>query len=439
MAHEQPLTSPNRRTFLKGTAAVGAGVVLAGQVSARLARQAGDRIVCAVIGVRGRGRTFYGPLAGRKDTSVAALCDIDANVLAPAANVVEKAQGRAPRLVEDFRRILDDKTIDAVFICTPHHWHCPIALRALEAGKHVYVEKPASHVYREGQLLIRAAERYKRVVQHGTQMRSSEVTARARELLRTGAIGDVKMAKAWNVQRHSHRQPTKDSPAPKGVNYDLWLGPAAARAFNANRFHGNWQWYRDYGNGDIGNDGIHDIDMACMGLGVDRLPVRITAHGSRIDLTGEREYPDNMMVCYQFDNNKVLIYEDRGWTHYGMDGVDSGNAFYGTKGYMIFSRRGYFQIYQDRKGTRGPGFKGDTGMDRHLQNFLDCIRKGGRPNADALTAHLSCALVHLGEVAHRLERVLHFDPKTETVRNDREANGLLTKEYRKPWDLPRIG
>lgn len=227
-----------------------------------------------------------------------------------------------------------------------------------------------------------------------------------------------------------------DAPTPKAVNYDMWLGPAPERKFNPNRFHGNWQWYRDYGNGDIGNDGIHDIDMACMGLGVDRLPIRITAHGSRIDLKGEREYPDNMMVTYQYDNDKVLIYEDRGWTHYGMDGFDSGNAFYGTKGYMIFSRRGYFQVYLDRKGTKGPGIQGgDTGGDRHLQNFLDCVRSGKTPNADGLTAHRSCALVHLGEIAYRLERVLKFDPKTETVIGDKEADAMLTKEYRKPWDM----
>jgi predicted dehydrogenase len=430
-----PTNSPTRRTFLTSAASAGSAAVLG---SAAQGQGASERIVCAVVGVRGRGRAFYGPLARRSDTTVAALCDVDATVLAAAARAVEQAQRRAPRTCEDFRRVLEDRTIDAVFIATPHHWHAPIALRALEAGKHVYVEKPASHVYREGQLLVQAARRYGRVVQHGTQMRSSEVTARARAVLQSGLLGEVKMAKAWNVQRHRHRPPVPDADPPAGVHYDLWLGPAPRRPFNANRFHGNWQWYRDYGNGDIGNDGAHDLDMACMGLGVDRLPCRITAHGSRIDLVGEREYPDNMLVAYQFDNDKVLIYEDRGWTPYGMDGFDSGNAFYGTRGYMIFSRRGYFQVYLDRRGTKGPGMRGDTGTERHLQNFLDCVRGGGRPNADAHTAHLSCALVHLGEIAHRTQRVLHFDPRTETILNDREANAMLTKEYCPPWALPRV-
>src|SRR5262245_23391318 len=409
--------STDRRTFLMEAAALG----LAGGTASATA--ASERITCGVIGVRGRGRSFYRPLASRKDTVVAALCDVDANVLNEAVGAVEKVQGKPPRGVEDFRRVLDDPAIDAVFIATPHHWHAPIAIRALQAGKHVYVEKPASHVYREGQLLVQAARKYQRVVQHGTQMRSSPVTAQAREVLRSGLLGEIKMAKAWNVQRHSHRAAVADAAVPPGVNYDLWLGPAPKRRFNPNRFHGNWQWYRDYGNGDIGNDGSHDIDMACMGLGVDRLPVRVTAHASKIDLQGEREYPDNMTVAYQFDNDKVLLYEERGWTPYGMDGFDSGNAFYGDKGYMIFSRRGYFQVFVDRKGTKGPGVQnGDTGGDRHVQNFLDTIHGNDQPTADARTAHLTCALVHLGEIAGRMQRVLHFDPATETIRNDPEAN-----------------
>lgn len=433
------MATTNRRTFLAQTVAVGAA---AGTGNARAGGRvlgANEKIRCAVIGTGGRGGgLFCRMLADRRDTAVAAVCDPDANRLGAAADDVGQRQGDKPRAVDDFRRVLDDKSIDAVFVVTPHHWHAPIGVRALQAGKDLYIEKPASHVYREGQALVAAAKKHGGIVQHGTQMRSSAVTARAGEVIRSGVLGEIKTTKAWNVQRHTHRRAVPDAPTPAGVDYDRWLGPAPKRAFNPNRFHGNWQWYRDYGNGDIGNDGVHDIDMACFGLGVDRLPIRVTAHGSRIALTGEREYPDNMMVTYQFDNNKVLIYEDRGWAHYGMDGFDSGNAFYGTKGYMIFSRRGYFQVYLDRKGTQGEGLRGDTGMDRHLANFLDCVRTRKRPNADARTAHLTCALVHLGETAYRTGRVLQFDPKTETVRDDDEANALLTKEYRAPWTMPGI-
>jgi len=361
---------------------------------------------------------------------------VDSRRLEEGSKIVESATGEKPNRWVDFRRVLDDKSVDAVVIATPHHWHCPIAVPALQAGKDVYVEKPASHVFREGRLLVEAARRHKRVVQHGTQMRSSEVTAKAAEVLASGILGSVKMTKAWNVQRHRHRQGVPNSPTPSGVNYDMWLGPAPLRPFNVNRFHGNWNWYRDYGNGDIGGDGIHDLDLARWGLGVTGHPVRITAHGSRIDLEGEREFPDNMMVAYHYEEGKVLLYEDRGWTPYGMHGFDSGNELYGTEGRMVFSRRGYFQTYLGKSQEEGPGMKGDRGGGRHLLGFLKHVRDRTTPDASAEAAHLSCALVHLGEVAHRTGRVLHFDPVTEAVRNDDEANRLLTKEYRRPWSVP---
>ncbi|MBI4606227.1 MAG: Gfo/Idh/MocA family oxidoreductase [Planctomycetes bacterium] len=400
-----------------------------------LARAApSETIRAAVIGARGRGRVFF-DLAGRKDAVLAALCDVDRRVLGEAAESVQKSTGSRPATHADFRRLLDDRSIDLVFVATPHHWHCPIAVRAIQAGKDVYVEKPASHVFREGRALVEAARKHGRIVQHGTQMRSSEVTARAGEVLASGLLGKVKMSKAWNVQRHRHPPLPPDADPPEGLDYDMWLGPAPARRFNPLRFHGGWTWFRDYGNGDIGNDGSHDIDMARWGLGVTAHPVRITAHGSRIDLEGAREFPDNMSVAYQYADDKVLLYEDRGWTPYGLHGFDSGNAFYGTEGYMLFSRRGYFQVYLGPKEEPGPGLRGGAGMPEHVAGFLDCVRTRKQPTASAEVAHLSCALVHLGEVAYRVGRVLRFDPSTERVLDDPEADRLLTKEHRAPWGV----
>ena len=421
----------SRRSFLSQSSA---GVLAIGAGARTGSSSANDRVAVGVIGVRGMGLGHVKRLLDRQDASVAALCDVDRGMVERAGETVRQATGKSPRMVGDFRRLLDDKSIDAVVIATPHHWHCTMAIRAMEAGKDVYLEKPGSHVFREGRLLVEAAAKYGRILQHGTQMRSSEVTARARELLDSGIIGPVKMAKAWNQQKHSPRAPVPDAPAPAGVDYDMWLGPAPSRPFNPNRFHGNWNWYRDYGNGDIGGDGIHDLDMARFGLNPGTHPVRITAHGSRIDLKGEREYPDNMMVAYQFEDDKVLLYEDRGWTPYGQYGFDSGNAFYGTEGFMVFSRRGYLQVYLGKKEEPGPSMRGGGGHPRHLVDFLECVRSRKQPVAPAQMLHQSCALVHLGEIAFRTQRVLHFDPKTETFKDDREANALLTKEYRKPWD-----
>ena len=376
-----------------------------------------------MIGMGGRARGFVDHLKRHRNVAVTAVCDVDETRAGRGAETYEEALGRKPKTFNDFRRVLDDASVNAVVVATPHHWHVPIALQALVAGKDVYLEKPASHVFEEGRLLADAAKKYKRVFQHGTQTRSSPVTTRAREVLASGILGDIRMSKAWNVQKRRFLHPRPDSEAPPGVNYDMWLGPAPARPFNENRFHITWRQFRDYGNGDIGDDGVH--------------PVRITAHGSRVLAAGVTDYPDNMSVAYQYDDGRVVLYEDRMFTPYGLHGYDSGNAFYGTEGYMIFSRREYFQVYLGRNEEKGPDMKEASPRTmRHMENFLDGVRTRKETIASAREAHLTCGLVHLGEVAFRVGRVLHFDPKNERVLNDPEAQQLLSKEYRKPWGLP---
>lgn len=204
---------------------------------------------------------------------------------------------------------------------------------------------------------MQVEQKYQRITQHGTQMRATQILRRAGEVLESGILGEIKTAKAWNVQRQIERRVVPDSPIPEGVNYDLWLGPAPKRPFNPNRFHRNWRLFHEYSNGDMGDDGVHDIDIARWALGVEVHPIKITAHGSRIDLQGYREYPDNMMVTYQYAQGKVLLYEERLWTPYGLHGWDSGNVFYGTEGYMVLSRRGYFQVYRGQKEEKGEGMK----------------------------------------------------------------------------------
>ncbi len=432
---DTPSRPSSRRSFLAATAVLPSTLAAAHRVCA-----ANERVGVAVIGVNGMGSAHVGILAARSDVDLVALCDLDPSVL---ARVSEKIPERKPKLVTDFREVLANKAVDAVVISTPHHWHMPIALRALAADKDVYVEKPASHVFHEGRLLVQAAARRNRVVQHGTQMRSSEVTVRAAEVLASGILGEIRMAKAWNCQRQENAAPVPDGVPPSGVDYDRWLGPARKRAFNPQRFHRTWRQFREYGNGDIGDDGAHDIDLARWGLGENTHPVRITAHGSSAALgSGYREYPDNMMVTYEYASGKVLLYEDRQWTPYGLHGVDSGNAFYGEKGYMIFSRRGFFQVFLGPKEEPGPavGKAGRVGtpLGVHHANFLECVRSRKATNATAETAHYSCGLIHLGEIVYRTGRVLRFDPRTETFPDDREASALLTKDYRRPWTVEGI-
>ena len=427
-----------RREFLSRSTVGAAALAAADTVAIRTSSASpNEQLGASVVGVRGMGRSHVERLLRRDDVRITAICDIDQSIAERAGQMVNRAKGFTPRLVEDFRNLLNDDSVDAVVVATPHHWHATIAVRAMQAGKDVYCEKPASHVFREGRLMVEASKKYDRIFQHGTQMRSSEVTKKADELLKQGILGEVKMSKAWNVQDHNHRKPVSNAAPPRGVNYDLWLGPAQERDFNENRFHGNWNWYRDFGNGDIGGDGIHDLDLARWGLGVETHPVRVTSHGSSIDLEGEREFPDNMTVAYHYEGGKVLLYEDRGWTPYGLHGFDSGNAFYGTDGYMIFSRRGYFQVYFGKKEEKGPGMSdGPRGHPEHMDNFVDCVKSRKQTNAPALTAHLSCGLVHLGEIGYRVAEVLHFDPRAEQFRNNAKANALLTKDYREPWTVP---
>ena len=430
------MTHMTRRELLGVSLGGVATAVTTGPRSLTAAATVQEQIQLAVVGVRGVGRRHIQQLQGRPDVRVAAICDVDQKVLASAQEAVQNVDGSTPVSVEDYRRLLDDKSIDALIVATPNHWHGPIGINAVQAEKDVYVENPCSHVFREGQVLVQAARRFRRVVQHGTPMRSSDVTARAAEVLDSGILGTVKMSKAWNCRRHNHPHSTPDSPPPKHVNYDMWLGPAPQRPFNTNRFHGHWTWCRDYGNGDIGSEGVHDLDLARWALGVQTHPERITAHGSRIDLAGEREFPDNMTVAYHYPEGKVLLYEERSWTPYGPYGFDSGNVFYGTEGMMVFSRRGYFQVYMGNQREEGPGMRGGTGQPEHLDNFLDCVRTRQTTAAPPEVAHLSCGLVHLGEIAYRVGRVLDFDTTGEAFRHVEEANQMLKKRYRAPWAIP---
>ncbi len=430
----------SRRRFLSSTTAAGVATVVGASVKSAHA-SVNDQIAVALIGFNGMGMHHVQQIAANEDARAVALCDVDDAVLARGVGKVKEIAGNTPRTTRDFRSIIDDKSIDAVVIATPHHWHCPIAVPSLLAGKDVYVEKPASHVFHEGRLLLDAARKNKRIVQHGTQMRSSAVTAEAAEVLKSGILGEIKITKAWNVQDRGFAKPVRDSQPPSGVDYDRWLGPAKKRPFNQNRFHRTWRLFREYGNGDFGDDGAHDLDMAAWGLGVTEHPVRITAHGSNVKPPGYREFPDNMNVSFEFADGRVLIYEDRLFTPYGMHGVDSGNAFYGTKGYMIFSRRGFFRTYLGKKEEPGPksGQAGRVGapIPSHMQDFINCIHSRNSTKAGVEIAHRTCALIHLGEIAYRARAVLEFDPKTETITNSKEANVMLSKEYREPYALPK--
>ena len=434
-----------RREFLghvsNSAAVLGAASALGGWHVSGAEKQ--DIVRLGIIGCGGIMTHHVNGIVSRgDDVSIAWLCDVDPGQIDKMAKQVTRdLRAGGPKRTTRFEDVIGDKSVDAVIIATPHHWHAPISLAAMQEGKDVYIEKPISHVYDEGPLIIDAAKKYGRVVQQGSQMRSSPVTARARKLLNERIIGEVLIARAWTAETRRAVKPLADGTAPAGVDYDRWLGPAPKRPFNPHRFHQTWRMFRDYGNGEIGDDGIHDLDMATWGLDVDTMPKQITARGSRMLLDGHAsEYPDNMHVTYEYPDGRMLVYENYPFTAYGLHGFDNGNVFYGTEGYMIFSRRGAFSIFlgpKNRPGpTEGKDLRGQTGYPEHMADFLSAVRRRTGTSANPEVAHRSCALVHLGEIAYRTRGRLDFDPQAGRFIDCDEANRLLSKEYREPYGLP---
>ena len=355
---------------------------------------------------------------------------------------VADAGGKGPKIVSDLRTILDDRAIDAVTVATPDHWHAPAAILACDAGKHVYVEKPCAHNLREGRLLVEAARRNDRVVQHGTQSRSLPVVVAAIDLVREGAIGDVLVARAWNIQRRSDIGHASPSEAPGGLDYDIWLGPAPYVPYQANRHHYNWHWWYDFGTGDMGNDGVHEIDYARWGLGVETHPSSVSASGGKFFFDDDQQFPDTQQVVFDYPGDgtpgdrRMLIYEMRLWSTNYPNNVDNGVEFIGTKGKIFVTKRGKLEVWGERNQRRDAPNDLPEVLDHHA-DFVEAIRGSRRSVADIEIGHFSASLCHLGNIATRLGRSLEFDGDGERIIGDDEADALLSRNYREGhWAIP---
>jgi predicted dehydrogenase len=436
------MKTTQRRQFLKQGATALAATAAFGQLQKTRA-DVNDRVVVAVIGPGGMGSSLLQSFAGQKDVEIAYVCDADENRMREAARNAEKISSRTPKMERDMRRIFEGKAVDAVVIATPDHWHAPATILACDAGKHVYVEKPCSHNIREGRLMIEAARRNKRVIQVGMQSRSTEHVRRAMQLLRDGAIGEVLVAKAWNSQLRSNIGHQEPAEPPAHLDFDLWLGPAPRVPYRSNLLHASWRWWRAFGTGDMGNDGVHDLDIARWGLGVQTHPSRVAALGGKYFFDDDQEFPDTQTVIFEYDGaegskrKKQLIFEQRIWSPYVQEGHENGNAFYGTRGMMVLGKGGGWQILGP-KNEPVEKMAGRTDGPAHHRNFLDCIKSGREPAADIATGHLSAGLCHLGNIATRLGRTLEFDPVREQFVNDAEANKSVRREYREGhWAVPK--
>lgn len=429
--------APSRRSFLHQ---VGAGVAV-GALAPAVSTAADRPLRVALVGCGGRGMHDAGLFAANPGVELVWVCDVDASRLGEAATKLKVPKERA---TGDLRKVLDDRQLDIVLVTTPDHWHSPAAILACEAGKHVYVEKPISHNVREGRLLVEAAARNKVHVQHGTQCRSTAMMQQAVALLRSGVIGTVLQAKCWNVQRRGSIGRGTETPPPAGLDYDNWVGPATFIPYRSNRVHNRWTWWRHFGTGDMGNDGVHDIDYTRWGLGVETHPTKIAALGGKFYFDDDMEFPDTQQVVFEYPGNgspgdrRLLIYEQRLWCTNYPHNVDSGAEFYGTSGQMFLSRRGKIQVLDGQNKPKPvnvtPGPQDDAA---HVRNLLAAIRTGESLNADPLTGHLSTSLCHLGNIATQLQRTLTFDPAIEQIVGDEEANRLVKRDYRDHWGKPR--
>jgi predicted dehydrogenase len=421
------MSALNRRRFLQSSAASLATLSAATAIGA--ADKPNEKIHLAFLGVHGRGRGLLHGFSGFADVEVVALCDPDENVVADALKSLDARHKRKPKYVKDLRRVFEDRDIHAVVVATPDHWHALATIWACQAGKHVYVEKPISHNLIEGRRMVEAARKYDRVVQVGTQRRSAAHVARAAEFVRSGKLGKVPFARTWIAGNRPSIGHKVDAAVPSGVDYDLWLGPAPQRAFNPNRFHYEWHWNWDYGTGELGNNGIHALDVARWVLGLEA-PQTISSHGGRLFYDDDRQTPDTQIAVFDFPGT-TMIWEHRIWSKTGVEGEPFGVILYGEKGTLVFDRKGWH--VHDGVTASEPETPAEK---QHLRDFLDCVREHKRPNADIEEGHKSTRLCHLGNIAYRVGRRLTFEASTETLRGDAEANQLLGRSYRAPFVVP---
>jgi predicted dehydrogenase len=448
----------NRRKFVQTAATTGA---LVGSNNPLLWgknrwKSANEKVRMGVVGIRGMGQSHIQSFNDLENVEVVAICDVDENLFDERIKKLFIDKGFAkPRTYIDIRKMLDDKDIDAISIVTPNHWHTPMAIWGLQAGKHVTVEKPCCHTFEEGQMLIKAAEKYNLICQDGAEQRSNPCGKTMAEFLHNGGLGEVYYAKGMCYKRRDTIGTAPVEPVPDGVHYDLWIGPAPEKPFTKNRFHYNWHWQWDYGCGDMGNQGVHEMDVARWGLGVG-LPTKISAVGGHFMFKDDQETPNTLVATYEFNNpegkgdkKKILVFEVRHWdsnpegfTHQPDEGSSGymvsaanniGNLFYGSKGYMVKDVNEW-NTYVGKDRVHG---QSGSGLGNHYQSFIDAIRADdpGISNAKIEEGVLTCSLIHLANISYRIGRSLDFDPVKKKFIDAPDADALLTKKYREPYTI----
>ena len=432
------MSQHTRRSFLQQSAAAGIGIGLGAGFASR-AVAANDKIRLACIGVRGRGNGVMKSFAGHPDCDVTHICDVNEPIRLERGAEMKELTGLQPKLVNDFRELLEDDTVDAFMVATPDHWHAMLTIHGCLAGKDVYVEKPASHNIVEGRVAVDAAHKHNRIVQLGTQIRSAEFMQEARDYVRSGKIGKVIYGRAWETDRAGAVHLAEDGTPPPGLDYEIWQGPVAERAYNPTIVGGAWRWLFDYGTGDLGNDGVHRIDYCRMLMDIDEMPQAVSCSGGKFFFTDDdQQWPDTMLVNYEFPQH-VIQYEMRLWSKPRLHNATEGCCVYGENGWLWVTNTAW-RAY-DGKGKRvtdGGAEKAEI-TDAHTRNFLDAMRSRQRDslNQEILSGHISSAMCHMGNIAWRTGKKLRFDAATETF-DDADGNQYLGREHRKGYELPTV-
>ena len=449
------MSDSSRRQFLKSSALVAGASIFAAPAIATARAGANDRVRVAVAGLGGRGRNSHcGALRemAKENVEIVALCDCDEKRAGAAAVECEKHSGKKPAVFVDYRKLLEDRSIDAVSLATPNHWHALQTIWACRAGKDVYVEKPGSHNIFEGRKMVEAARKYQRIVQHGTQCRTSPKIREGIQKLKEGVIGRVYMARGIAFKTRAGGR-NEIGPIPPEMHWDLWLGPAPEAPYNRLAVY-RWRFLKEYGNGEIGDQGVHQLDIIRWGLGLDSHPTRVQSMGGHFAHHDDEDTPGNQLFACEFEGRDLMVqFETRNWytnseadmgTKYPF--VDKRNVvgviFLGTEGYMIIPDYSSYYTFLGPQRKPGPSafVDGAPMMDLdQFQNWIAAVRsrKPGDLTAEIEEGHLSSSLAHLANIAYRTGRTLRFDPKAERFQDDDEANRLLTRPYRAPYVVPQ--
>ena len=438
------MISHDRRAFIKTASAAGAGMLVASRAAPLLAVNGSpnEKLVVAVMGVNSRGDVHLQNFAVARNAEVAYVCDVDSRALAKGVDTVAKLQSRRPKGITDFRHALDDRDVDAVVIATPDHWHTPMALLALAAGKHVYVEKPCGHNPREGELLVAGQRRWNRLVQMGNQQRSAPRSIEAVAAIHDGAIGRPYLARAWYANTRGTIGRGKSVPVPAWLDYELWQGPAPRTAYRDNVIHYNWHWFTRWGTGEVCNNGTHEIDVCRWALGTD-YPVKTTSAGGRYAFDDDWEFPDTQEVTFEFDARRTIVWQGQSCSGFTPNGKGRGSTIHGTDGTVFIDRNGYTiydiknAVVKESAGDETANAREPNAPDRltglHIANFVSAVRTGAPLNAPISDGHKSVLLCHLGNIAQRLGTPVSTDPATGQPIDSDAVRAMWSREYAPGW------